>query len=94
MSIPKAYQEFLLWTGNGQGLLAGDYHNWGYVASTNRNNALGIMQLAEHSPNLPEDAIVFIIYQGDHSFSFIRSSEGDNPPVHMFLERGDRAEMI
>ncbi|HEY9640407.1 MAG TPA: hypothetical protein V6C57_07985, partial [Coleofasciculaceae cyanobacterium] len=65
-----------------------------YVASTNRNNALGIMQLSEHSPNLPEDAIVFIIYQGGHSFSFICSSEGDNPPVHMFLERGDRAEMI
>jgi hypothetical protein len=92
--LPEAYKEFLLWTGNGGGIWAGHDFDWDRVRSQNKRIALGAMEIAGFAPILPEDAIVFLVYQGGDSFAFIRSSEGNNPPVHLFVEYGDRAEMI
>jgi hypothetical protein len=92
--LPESYKEFLLWTGNGGGVWAGHNFDWRRVYRRNKNAALDAMELRGIEPILPADAIVFLVYQGGHSFAFIRTSEGDNPPVHLFMEYGDRAEMI
>lgn len=44
--------------------------------------------------SLPEDAIVFLFDQLDDYFFYIRASEGDNPPVHMFEAIGKEYRKI
>lgn len=85
ISLPKAYQEFLLWMGHGAGqFLRGsdcffkhlpDLQEWA-VELLQENNVL---------EPLPEDAFVFLMHQG-YQFSFFRLSEGDNPPTYSYCE--------
>jgi hypothetical protein len=87
LHLPEAYREFLLWTGGGGGFLAGEEFDWERVRDDNRDKAVGIMQFYNYPNSLPDDAIVFLVYQALNAFAFIRVSEGDDPPVHMFGER-------
>ena len=92
--LPKAYEEFLLWTGKGGGLLGGLEFDWIRVRDCNRSNAVEIMQELNCSEPLPEDAIVFLVSSSVCTFLFIRASEGDNPPVHLFKETQSGFEMV
>lgn len=41
---------------------------------------------------IPYDAIVFWIFEVDGAFAFIRTSEGDNPPIHYFSVLGQNPD--
>jgi hypothetical protein len=84
LSLPKAYEEFLLWMGKGCNVL----ESYGGHYSTKEVNLqeLGheIMEADESRETLPEDAIVIWLFDESTEFAFIRASEGDNPPIHHF----------
>lgn len=40
---------------------------------------------------LPEDAIAFMMHQG-YQFMFVRSGEGEDPPVYYYREQGGEFE--
>lgn len=86
IKLPKAYQEFLLWMGRGGGFLGGEEFDWMRVRDDNRRKAIEIMEFCNYPNPLSDDAIIFLVYQGIDAFAFIRASEGDNPPVHLFGE--------
>lgn len=94
LKLPKAYQEFLLWMGNGGGFFASDSFSWEKVGNVNRDLAIELLNENNYLGSLPDDAIVFIFYHGGYRFAFIREGEGDNPPVHVFQEKVPVAELI
>lgn len=85
LAIPQAYKEFLLWMGKKAGdiLLGSDWlfddlpkiQKW----------AIELMQANGVSNMLPSDAFVIYMHQG-YQFSFVRISEGDDPPVYYYDE--------
>ncbi len=83
--LPAAYREFLLWSGEQCTFM--DEMGLPFYSSTEvdlRRIALDILNMNEAMDTLPEDAIVIVIFDETASFAFIRVSEGDNPPVHLF----------
>ena len=81
--LPLAYREMLSWIGHGAGQLMQDLDCF-------YEQLFGLQQrarqmLSEHDCRLPlpEDAFVFFLYQ-DSCFSFIRASEGEDPPVYAY----------
>lgn len=81
--LPLAYREMLLWIGHGAGPLMHDLDCF-------YEQLVGLQQRARHMLSehacrlpLPEDAFVFFLSQ-DSCFSFIRASEGEDPPVYVY----------
>ncbi|HEY9627545.1 MAG TPA: SMI1/KNR4 family protein [Coleofasciculaceae cyanobacterium] len=93
LRLPKAYKEFLLWIGAGGGPLEGQHFTDSRVQA-NRERAMATMKAVGCPESLPEDAIVFLFDQLDDYFFYIRASEGDNPPVHLFEAIGKEYRKI
>ncbi|MBL1175764.1 hypothetical protein [Pantanalinema sp. GBBB05] len=66
--------------------MRGEDFQFGQIESI-RESALELMQFNNFPEALPDDAIVFTAHQG-YVFGFIRASEGDNPPIHFYIEQG------
>ncbi len=92
--LPESYVEFLLWTGNGGSFFAGHEFDVKRVGTTNIENAYELLNEYNELAKLPDDSIIIIFYQGAYMFDFIRSSEGDNPPVHRVSEAENGLEFI
>jgi SMI1 / KNR4 family (SUKH-1) len=81
--LPRVYREMLLWIGHGAGKLMQDldcfYEHLVHFQKKARQ------MLKEHACHLslPDDALVFFLYQDD-CFSFIRASEGEDPPIYAY----------
>jgi hypothetical protein len=86
LSLPKAYIEFLLWTGDGGGFFAGDEYDWERVGNRLKSVAYGLLEDHNALEGFPDDAVVIMVNQGHYGFAFIRISEGNNPPVHLAVE--------
>lgn len=85
LTLPKAYEEFLLWVGNGCEVF--EDHGGLYSSEQGSNLqelALEIIESNGVAESLPDDSIVFWIFEPGYCFAFICSSEGDNPPIHYF----------
>lgn len=93
LKLPLAYKEFLLWAGHGAGrLMIGSQFYY--------DDLLAIQEIAaemleeDKSPEiLPKDAFVFWMHQG-YMFSFFRTSEGDDPPVHHYCEGENEGNFV
>ncbi len=86
LSLPLAYQEFLLWMGHGSGeFMRGEDFQFGQLQSI-REAALELMQLNNFSEPLRDDAVIFTMHQGC-AFGFMQASEGCTPPVHFYIEQ-------
>lgn len=85
VTLPKAYKEFLLWMGEGGGVFADFEFELNYVRNSNWNSANRIIRHYGCHNNLPDDAVIILVFQDDDAFVFIRTSEGDNPPVHALI---------
>ena len=86
LSFPAAYQEFLLWMGKGAGSFMDSYVCVLRTLPRNKEDAIELMEGDACTDILPKDAIVFAWGNQGCYFSFIRASEGDNPPVHDYDE--------
>lgn len=89
-TLPEAYKEFLLWMGKGVGkgnLMAGeDFFVWNWEKEQEMLKLVReLFEEDEFPGELPEDAFVFLFHQG-YSFLFFRLSEGDDPPVYLWIE--------
>jgi SMI1 / KNR4 family (SUKH-1) len=84
-SLPEAYREFLLWMGHWTGgLWRGT--NWLYEdLDAIQEDAVELMQRDAFPVTLPPDAFVFLMH-AHYQFAFFRTSEGDDPPVYMYVE--------
>jgi len=85
ISLPKAYQEFLLEMGHGAGqFLRGTdcfFKHLPYL----REWAIDLLEENKFPQPLPNDAFVFFMHQG-YQFSFFLVSEGDDPPIYSYCE--------
>jgi hypothetical protein len=87
LPLPAACREFLLWMGCGAAsFMRGSAFYYGALplqdapAELLRENCFPLA--------LPEDAFVFFMHQG-YAFYFMRTKEGDDPPVYRYLEGVD-----
>lgn len=85
ISLPDAYKEFLLWMGHGAGgLMRGSDCFFEHLFEI-RAWAIELLQENNFPEPLPDDAFVFFMHQG-YQFSFLRTSEGDDPPTYSYHE--------
>jgi hypothetical protein len=89
MPIPGALKAFLLWMGQGAGTFLQSGGCFYPDMLTAREQAKRTLEQYGKLSTLPEDALVIYIHEGVQ-FSFIRTSEGDNPPVYSY---GDHAPL-
>ncbi len=82
-TLPLAYRALLLWIGHGAGQLMQDLDCFYDHLLSFQKNARQLLREHECSLSLPEDAFVFFQCD-DYSFSFIRVSEGEDPPVYAY----------
>lgn len=86
LKLPKAYREFLLWSGHGLGnfdIGSDIFYEADLVAL--QQDARDLLDENNFPQELPDDAYVFWMH-GGYMFTFFRVSEGDNPPVHYYNE--------
>ncbi len=85
LTLPSSYKEFLYWGGHSAGpLLRGSDCFWEHLL--NIQQWAGELLEENNSPvRLPNDAFVILLHQG-YTFMFLRTTEGDNPPVYRYLE--------
>lgn len=85
MPLPDAYKEFLLWMGHGAGrLMQGSDCFFEHLPEL-REWATELLRENHFPESLPDDAFVFFMHQG-YQFSFMKTSEGDNPPTYYYCE--------
>lgn len=93
VSLPKAYQEFLLWMGHGAGqFLRGSDSFFKHLPDL-QEWAVELLQENNFPEFLPKDAFVFLMHQG-YQFSFFRLSEGDDPPTYFYAEGTNQTSFI
>jgi hypothetical protein len=82
--LPLAYAEFLAWAGHDAGNLFLDTEEYTYAAIPEfQTAAQATLTASGIAFSLPDDAIV-IQLDFPAQFAFIRTSEGDDPPVYHF----------
>ena len=82
LKLPVAFVEYLLWMGQWADMMRGsDFFYWPLFDL--REGAETLMAHTECQETLPQDAIVFFMH-GGNQFMFIRTSEGDDPPVYFY----------
>lgn len=90
--LPLAYEEFLVQMGRGA---VRYYEGTDMFYPQILGTKAAARELVAEDPfdiELPEDAIPFSTHQG-YQFLFIRSSEGDDPPVYYYLEQSGQFEV-
>ena len=93
VSFPQAYKEFLLWMGHkGGALFIGSACFFADLPSL-RQAAENLLQEDQAPLSLPQDALVFFMHQG-YSFDFLRTSEGEDPPVYFYLEDNGQTTFV
>jgi SMI1-KNR4 cell-wall len=93
ISLPTAYQEFLLSMGHGAGkFLQGSDCFFQHLLSL-QEWAVELLKENNFPKKLPDDAFVFYMHQG-YQFSFFRLSEGDDPPTYSYCEGTNQTTFI
>ncbi len=85
LTLPSSYKEFLYWGGHSAGpLLRGSDCFWERLLNI-QQWAVELLKENNSPVRLPNDAFVILMHQG-YTFMFLRTTEGDNPPVYRYLE--------
>lgn len=91
--FPEALETYLLWAGNKAGTMYRSVDFSTHMISIFLENGLrsihGMVKRNGGTDPLPPDMLVINEYLGS-SFTYILLSEGDNPPVYMWEEGGNR----
>jgi len=83
--LPQVYQTFLSVMGRRAGRFYEGSHMFFPSVLGLKAVACQMVEEEEKELRLPSDAIVFSMHQG-YQFLFIRSAEGDDPPVYYYME--------
>lgn len=93
ISLPRAYQEFLLSMGHSAGqFLRGSDCFFKHLPQL-QEWAIELLQENNFVESLPEDAFIFFMHQG-YQFSFFRVSEGADPPIYSYCEGTEETSFI
>lgn len=90
--LPLAYEEFLSQMGRSAGRF---YEGTDMFFPKILGAKAAARELVAEDPfgvEFPDDAIPFSMHQG-YQFLFVRSSEGDDPPVYYYLEQSGQFEV-
>lgn len=85
VSLPSAYQEFLLAVGNGAGAFLEGEDVFISEIGNLKEEAVSLLDGNGDAFTLPADAFVFLMHQG-YEFDYFIASEGDDPPVYQYVE--------
>ena len=91
IKLPKAYREFLLWMGRDGGLFLQKQYRYEVLPIINA----GVYEILARKQSgffLPRDAFVIGIELSE-SFYFFRCSEGENPPIYIFMDEEEQGYM-
>ncbi len=93
LELPLAYKEFLLYAGKGLGdFEIGSDIFYDEVDLVELQQTAREFLIEDNAPQrFPEDAYAFWMHQG-YQFCFFNTTEGDNPPVHYYIEPGEDEE--
>jgi hypothetical protein len=92
VKLPVAYREFLLWIGRG-GIRLWSARLWTCRCLTDANTyAMRLLLESDSQLHLPDDAFV-ISWSPSGEFYFIRTNEGDDPPVYYMLSPDIEAQL-
>ena len=93
ISLPRAYQEFLLSMGHSAGqFLRGSDCFFKHLPQL-QEWAIELLQENNFAGSLPEDAFIFFMHQG-YEFSFFRLSESADPPTYSYCEGTNQTSFI
>ncbi|NJS09059.1 MAG: SMI1/KNR4 family protein [Microcoleus sp. CSU_2_2] len=93
ISLPRAYQEFLLSMGHSAGqFLRGSDCFFQHLPQL-QEWAIELLQENNFAQSIPEDAFIFFMHQG-YQFSFFRLSEGAEPPTYSYCEGTEETSFI
>lgn len=93
ISLPPAYQEFLLSMGYSAGNFLRGSDCFFERLPQIQEWAIELLQENNFAQSLPEDAFIFLMHQG-YQFSFFRLSEGADPPTYSYCEGTDQTSFI
>lgn len=83
IQLPEVYRKYLRLMGKYSGpVRVGDDSTYDDLFQM-KERAIELMKAEHHVNQLPQDAFVFYMYQGDQ-FLFFRGNEGSDPPVYGF----------
>ncbi len=82
--LPAAYRAFLRWAGHGGAGFMGDCACFSPDLPYLQLAAAEVLAEDGVGTTLPWDAIVVMLHHPDGEFSFVRSGEGGDPPVHRY----------
>jgi hypothetical protein len=88
VTLPLAYQEFLLWAGLrlGDVMVGSEFYFSALMLYDYKEFSRNLLELNHLDPSpLDEHAIIIYSHQG-YQFAYIRDDEGDNPPVYGYDE--------
>lgn len=85
ISLPRSYQEFLLYMGCSAGKFLRGSDCFLKNLPQLQEWAVELLQENNFAESLPDDAFIFFIHQG-YQFSFFRVSEGADPPTYSYCE--------
>jgi SMI1-KNR4 cell-wall len=93
ISLPTAYEEFLLLMGHGAGKFLRGSDCFLKKLPCLREWAIELLQENNFLEPLPNDTFVFFMHQG-YQFSFFRLLEGDDPPTYSYSEGTNQTSFI
>ncbi|MBE9161631.1 MULTISPECIES: SMI1/KNR4 family protein [Microcoleaceae] len=93
ISLPLAYQEFLLSMGRSAGkFLRGSDCFLNHLPQL-QEWAVELLNENNFPESLADDAFIFLMHQG-YQFSFFRLSEGADPPIYSYCEGTNQIDFI
>lgn len=85
LKFPTAYQEFLLWCGKRLGRVIWDDRFYYPFQPDMKEEAIEMLTFYQFDTSIISDAVVVIRTHEGYSYHFIRTDEGDDPPVYHIM---------
>jgi hypothetical protein len=85
LAFPKAYREFLLWCGKRLGRVIWENRFYYPFQPSMKEEAIESLTFEQLDASFIDEHVIVIRTHEGYSYHFIRTAEGDDPPVYHFF---------